>query len=218
MIVMKRIFILLALCLPALSLLSQKITDLVQQDTMVYVYKLNYEQMRFVIKNKTVTDTDFLFTKKFKEYPRSKFTRDTLPDGCYLAAYITGNQVTYQMELRTPFVLPTIVFTDEVVVYLTDKKSKEIIRNAKIEVDGKPIPYDPSTGGFTIEKKAIDKERMQRNEVFIRISYEAEVYAFQFHYNDNPPQPKPKNYYDNYYAELNSPGYLILDKPKYNKN
>jgi hypothetical protein len=72
---------------------AQKITELIQQDTMIHVYKLNDEQVKFALREYTIRDSDFLFTKPFREYPIKKYKTDTLPVGNFLIASITNNIV-----------------------------------------------------------------------------------------------------------------------------
>ena len=182
---------------------------------MTYVFKLNYEQSKFILKENTVRDTDFLFTKKFKEYPRSKFREDTLPDGNYIIATITNEQINYTYVYHVPFVFASRVTQEEVYFFLQKKKDQALIKDAKLELYGKQIPYDPGIGGFSVFKKGLPQEEINRGHVFMKVSYEGETYVYRFSLN-NYDDPKPaKNYYNNYNTELNSPGYLILDKPKY---
>lgn len=209
---------LIALCLGlALSLPSraQKITQLITQDTITYVYKLDYAQSKYVLKHRTIHDTSFLFTRKFKEYARNKFKTDTLPNGNYISATITDHQVNYTYTVVTPFVMSTKVLKDEVFIFLFDKKSKALIKNAKLELDAKPIPYDPGCGGYSFRKKDFDQNKIDHGNVFLKVSYDAEVYAFQFSLSNYPERKDIPDYYNNTQAELNSPGYLILDKPLY---
>lgn len=209
---------LIALCLGlALSLPSraQKITQLITQDTITYVYKLDYAQSKYVLKHRTIHDTSFLFTRKFKEYARNKFKTDTLPNGNYISATITDHQVNYTYTVVTPFVMSTKVLKDEVFIFLFDKKSKALIKNAKLELDAKPIPYDPGCGGYSFRKKDFDQNKINHGNVFLKVSYDAEVYAFQFSLSNYPERKDIPDYYNNTQAELNSPGYLILDKPLY---
>ena len=161
---------LIALCLGlALSLPSpaQKITQLITQDTITYVYKLDYGQSKYVLKHRTIHDTSFLFTRKFKEYARNKFKTDTLPNGNYISATITDHQVNYTYTVVTPFVMSTKVLKDEVFIFLFDKKSKALIKNAKLELDAKPIPYDPGCSGYSVMKKDFDQQKIDRGNVFL---------------------------------------------------
>lgn len=209
---------LLALCLVlalSISAQSQKISQLILQDTITYVYKLDYAQSKYVLKHRTIHDTSFLFTRKFKEYPLNKFKTDTLPYGNYISAVITDHRVNYTYTVITPFNMSTKVLKDEVFIFLFDKKSKALIKNAKIELDGKPIPYDAGCGGYSFMKKDFDQQKIDRGNAFLKVSYDAEVYAFQFSLSNQPETKHSADYYNNTQAELNSPGYLILDKPLY---
>lgn len=194
---------------------AQKLKDIITQDTITYVYKLNFEQTKFVLKEQGVRDTDFLFTKKYKEYPRNKFKEDTLPDGNYIVANITNDRVNYSYLFHVPFLFTTRVTKDEVYIYLQQKKNRALIQEAKLELNGTSIAYDPGIGGYSFSKKILNMVDVNRGQVFLKVAYDAETYVFRFslmNYDD----PKPAtNYYDNYNTELNSPGYLILDKPKY---
>ena len=212
---MKKHLILLILLFSGIRAVTQKISQLITQDTITYVYKLDYAQSKYVLKNRTIQDTSFLFTRKFKEYARNKFKTDTLPNGNYIIANITDHQVNYTYTVITPFIMSTKVLKDEVFIFLFDKKNKALIKNAKIELDGKPLPYDPGCGGYSFFKKEFDQQRINRGNVFLKVSYDAEVYAFQFSLNNQPDAKPSPDYYNNTRAELNSPGYLILDKPLY---
>lgn len=194
---------------------AQKISDLIQSDTMVHVYKLNYEQAKYILKEKKIVDTNFLFTKKYKEFAITKYKNDTLPDGNFLIAKIYDNTIYYEYYYKTPFLIYPKVINDDVILFFSDKKNKKPLQNAKVEIDGVDIKYDAGYGGYSFNKKNINVEKLNKNEIFLKISYQGEIYIYQYQINERPKQKTQDNYYNNRYAELNSPGYLLLDKPIY---
>ena len=213
---MKRIVVVLAMLLVfVVDIYAQKLAELKNYDTMVHVYKLNYEQTKYVLKDGFVRDTSFLFTKKFREYPSSVFKNDTLPEGHFVVATIIDQKITYNYFYRTPFYITPKVIDDDVILYLNTKKDKRLIKEAKLEIDGKPIKYDAGYGGFSFPKKSILKENLLNNKVLLKVSFEGEIYVFKYSFQDGGKPAEEPNYYNNTYAELNSPGYLILDKPMY---
>jgi protocatechuate 3,4-dioxygenase beta subunit len=197
------------------SVQAQKLAELKNYDTMVHVYKLNYEQTKYVLKDGFVRDTSFLFTKKFREYPSSVFKNDTLPEGHFVVATIIDQKISYNYFYRTPFYITPKVIDEDVILYLNTKKDKRLIKEAKLEIDGKPIKYDAGYGGFSFPKKSILKENLLNNKVLLKVSFEGEIYVFKYSFQDGAKPAEEPNYYNNPYAELNSPGYLILDKPMY---
>ena len=109
---MKQIVVVLAMLLVIVfDTNAQKLSELKNYDTMVHVYKLNYEQTKYVLKDGFVRDTSFLFTKKFREYPSSVFKNDTLPEGHFVVATIIDQKITYNYFYRTPFyITPKVEF------------------------------------------------------------------------------------------------------------
>ncbi|MCC7030450.1 MAG: carboxypeptidase regulatory-like domain-containing protein [Chitinophagaceae bacterium] len=194
---------------------AQKITDLIHADTMVYVYKLDYEQAKFILKSNAIPDTNFLFTKKFREYPAIKYKADTLPEGNYLIARIFDKTIYYEYFYRMPLQIIPKVINEEVILFFSDKKTKKPVQNAKVEIDGMPVKYDPGFGGYSFLKKAINKDKLMKGEIFVKISYMGEVYIYQYQISEGSKPVAATNYYNNRSAELNSPGYLLLDKPYY---
>lgn len=213
---MKQIVIVLAMLLVIVfDTNAQKLSELKNYDTMVHVYKLNYEQTKYVLKDGFVRDTSFLFTKKFREYPSSLFKNDTLPEGHFVVATIIDQKITYNYFFRTPFYITPKVIDDDVILYLNTKKDKRLIKEAKLEIDGKVVKYDAGYGGFSFPKKSILKENLLNNKVLLKVSFEGEIYVFKYSFQDGGKPAEEPNYYNNTYAELNSPGYLILEKPMY---
>lgn len=212
---MKKILALLFCLSSVLAGRSQKITDLITHDTIVYVYKLDFEQSKFILQQKKIVDTPFLFTRKFKEYPKRTYKPDTLPSGNYLIATITDNTVNYISEVRTPFVVANKVLNEDIVLFFRDKANGKTIKNIQVYLGTAPILFDAGTGGFTFSKKQFQEETKRSKEVTLKISYEAESYAFRLNLTDNPEQASNTNYYDGISGDISSPGYLILDKPKY---
>lgn len=204
-----------AVFLFAVNGFTQKIPELKFYDTMVHVFKLNYDQMKFVLTNGRVTDTSYLYTKKFRMYPKDNFRPDSLPDGHFVASSVFANRITYQYIVHQPFVVTSKTSQNDIVLYLRSKKGNKCIRNVKLELDGKPIPYDAGTGGFTVLKSNLNKELLKANMSFLRISYEGEIYVQKFQFSEGQPQAKKEDYYSSYQSRFVSPGYLILDKPMY---
>lgn len=194
---------------------AQKITELIQQDTMIHVYKLNDEQVKFALRAYTIRDSDFLFTKPFREYPIKKYKADTLPVGNFLIANITNNIINYSYVYKTPFVITPKVIEDDVILYFSLTKSKKLIQDAKLDLDGTEILYDPGYGGYSFPKKIIADKNKTHKDCFIRIAYADEVYVFRCEINIAEKETPPENYYDNRNAVLNSPGYILFDKPIY---
>ena len=213
---MKRIILFFALLHSVVFVSNaQKLLEFKNYDTMVHVYKLNFEQTKYLLKDGYIRDTSFLFTKQFRAYPRNLYKTDTLPEGHFLIATINDNQISYSYFFKTPFFITPKVIDEDVILYLNTKKDKRLIKDAKIEIDGKIVKYDPGYGGFGFNKKSINKESLRENKVFLKISYEGEIYVFKYSIQEGGKPAETPNYYNNTYAELNSPGYIILDKPLY---
>jgi protocatechuate 3,4-dioxygenase beta subunit len=213
---MRRLFASLFFLLGCISFCAaQKITEQIQADTMVHVYKLDYEQAKFILRSKSIPDTAFLFTKKFREYSANQYKADTLPEGNYLIARIFDKTIYYEYFYRMPLQIIPRVIGDEVILFFSDKKTKKSIQNAKVEIDGKPVKYDPGSGGYSFLKNIVNQDKLAQGEIFIKISFLGEVYIYQYQITEGGKPEVENNYYDQRRTELNSPGYLLLDKPLY---
>ncbi len=204
-------FILLA----SIAASAQQLKELIQQDTLVHVYKLNYEQSRMILKNKSIPDTSFLLTKKFRDYSLNRFRNDTLPEGNFLIARIYGETIYYEYYYNTPLSIQSKVINDEVILFLSDKKTNKPVQTARVEIEGLAVKYDAGTGGYTFLKKNIDREKLQKREVFVKISFQGEIYIYQYSIAEGSKPGKNPDYYSDRSAYLQSPGYLLLDKPMY---
>jgi protocatechuate 3,4-dioxygenase beta subunit len=107
------------------------------------------------------------------------------------------------------------VIDDDVILYLYTRKDKRLIKEAKLELDSKQIKYDAGYGGYSISKKSINRELLLSNKLMLKVSFEGEIYVFNYSFQDGGKPYVAPNYYNNTYSELNSPGYLITDKPLY---
>ena len=194
---------------------AQKLLDFKNYDTLVHVYKLNFEQTKYLLKDGYVRDTSLLFTNQFKQYSRNSYKTDSLPEGHFLIATVNDNLISYSYFFKTPFFISPKVIDEDVIIYLSLKKDKQLIKETKIEIDGKLVKYDPGYGGFSFPKKSISKEALRENSVFLKISYEGEVYVFKYSIQEGGKITETPNYYNNTHVELNSPGYIVLDKPIY---
>ncbi len=213
---MKRIILFFTLLFSLFcNLNAQKLLDFKNYDTLVHVYKLNYEQTKYLLKDGYIRDTSLLFTNQFKQYSRNFYKTDSLPEGHFLIAQVNDNLVSYSYFFKTPFFISPKVIDEDVVIYLSLKKDKQLIKDAEIEIDGNHVKYDAGYGGFSFPKKSINKEALRENRVFLKISYKDEVYVFKYTIQEGAKPTETPNYYNNTDAELNSPGYVILDKPMY---
>ncbi len=213
---MKQVLLLfIVLIVSPILVKAQKLTELKNYDTVVHVYKLNYEQTKYVLKDGFVRDTSFLFTKKFRTYPRNVYKQDTLPEGHFVIATINDNKVSYSYFYKTPFLISSKVIDDDVILYLYTRKDKRLIKEAKLELDNKLIKYDAGYGGYSISKKSINRELLLSNKLMLKVSFEGEIYVFKYSFQDGGKPYEEPNYYNNTNSELNSPGYLITDKPMY---
>ena len=195
--------------------IAQKISELKFYDTMVHVFKLNYDQTKFVLTNGKVTDTSYLYTKKFRLYPKDRFRADTLPYGHFVTASIFANRITYQYVAHQPFELITRSSENEIVFYFRDKKNEKRLLKAKVELDGMPLVYDPGVGGYSILKKNINRSLVKEGKSFLKVSYDGEIYAHTFDFKDGSKPAKESDYYSSSQSHFVSPGYMILDKPIY---
>jgi hypothetical protein len=102
---MKRIFLFFALLLSVVFVSNaQKLLEFKNDDTMVHVYKLNFEQTKYLLKDGYIRDTSFLFTKQFRAYPKNLYKTDTLPEGHFLIATINeGNHYILTSNNRLLF-------------------------------------------------------------------------------------------------------------------
>ena len=106
------------------NLNAQKLLDFKNYDTLVHVYKLNFEQTKYLLKDGYIRDTSLLFTNQFKQYSRNFYKTDSLPEGHFLIAQINDNLVSYSYFFKTPFFISPKVIDEDVVIYLSLKKDK----------------------------------------------------------------------------------------------
>ena len=202
---------LLLLFLSTNSVKAQKINALINYDTMTYVYKLDYEHMKSILEAGTVLDANKLYTNKFREYPKTKFKTDTLPYGHFIIANINDNLVHYSFYTSMPFLITTKVIDNDIIIFLRDKKNKKLLKDAKLTLQNKPINYDAGYGGYAIDKKEIDIKQLK---ILLKISYSGEIYSHTFSLTQGSKPVVSDNPYE-HRGTYSSPGYILLDKPKY---
>lgn len=153
--------------------------------------------------------------RNFLEPILTLYKNDTLPEGHFVVATINDQKVSYAYFYKTPFFITPKVIDEDVILYLNTKKDKRLIKEAKLEIDGKVVKYDAGYGGFSFPKKSIQHDALRNQNVYLKVSFEGEIYVFKYSFQDGGKPAETPNYYNNTYVELHSPGYLILDKPMY---
>lgn len=207
--------ILCCFILCALQVNAQKLTSLIPYDTLSYVYKLDEQQIKFVLTHSTIPDTPFLFTHKFSTFPRSTFKADSLPAGYFIIAHVDDQKVFYTLQYKIPFTIQPKLIQQDVVIFLSNTSTKTLIKQADISINGTKIAYDPGYGGYSFPKDLIKQEDIDKQKVFVKIVYNKEVYMLRYYATTtneikqtNQPYPDRNEIYP-------SPGYLIFDKPMY---
>ncbi|MBL7766084.1 MAG: carboxypeptidase regulatory-like domain-containing protein [Chitinophagaceae bacterium] len=211
---MKRSVLLLFAILAYGMMTAQKLSELKTYDTMTYIYKLDAEQVRFILQSNTIYDTSILFTRKPQLIPRSVYKDDTLGWGNFIIATIYEHDVSYRYLFKTPLSITPKTIGNDVILFLSLKKEKTLVKYAKLFLDGKEIKYDPGYGGYSFPASLPDKERLRKNQVLLRIQYGGETYYMHYNYSPGytPSEPRNNPFTGN---QAVSPGYFLLDKPLY---
>lgn len=194
---------------------SQKLTDFISYDTMMYVYKLDKEQTNYMVKKGVIEDTSLLFTHLFKTYPRNRFKDDTLPNGNFIVASISQTMINYRYVYKSSFNIKSKVIGDDVIVFLSDKKTEANIEKAFIEIDGLKAPFNDGYGGYVFDRRKINSDRMRKNQVFISVSLGEEYCSMRYFFNEGYRAPKDASRFNDPYYKGVSEGYMITDKPMY---
>ena len=206
----KALLVLLS-CL-AMQAQAQKLQDLKAYDTMNYVYKLDKAQTDFIIHQSNIPDTSSLFKNVWKRYPRSLFKEDTLLEGNYILATIDREWVTYTYINRSNLNVRTKVIDETVIVFLSDKKSGQIIEKAHVEIDGQTLAFDEGYGGYSFNRNKINPDKLRKNKVYLTFSYQDNYSCLLYSYSQGFRQPQvSSNPYNGGFSE----GYFITDKPVY---
>ncbi|MBK7764331.1 MAG: carboxypeptidase regulatory-like domain-containing protein [Bacteroidetes bacterium] len=203
------------LCIIAsISTHAQKLSDLISQDTMMYVFKLNKTQTDYIIRKQKIEDIIFLFGNIWKSYPIKVYKNDTLPFGNYICASINKELITYTYVHRTGLSVKSKVIGNTIIIFIGDQKNGKNIEKAKVEIDGKNVAFDEGFGGYAFEKNSVNKTRLAKNEVYLTFSYGEEYTAMLYNFAAGYRAPAQGGMY-NAYAGGISEGYFITDKPVY---
>lgn len=191
---------------------SQKIKDSRNYDTLTHIYKVNREQFKFIIQKNGIYDTAYLFTNSYKDYSTNTFQSDSLPDGCYIAATVNDCDVRYKLIQNIPFNIQSKIINKDAILYLYDKKTKQLINNAKLRIDNLDAPFEDGYGGYSFLYNNLDQKKVAESSIFVEINYLGQSYfvLYIFHKGYESPPSNP--------SYINNPisfGYLILDKPIY---
>lgn len=194
---------------------SQKLTEFISYDTMTYVYKLDKEQTNYMLKKGGIEDTSFLFTHLFKSYPRNRYKDDTLPNGNFIITTISQNMINYRYVYKSSFDTKSKVIGEDVILFLSDKKTQANIEKAMVEIDGVKAPFNDGYGGYVFDRHNVNSDRLHKNQVFIRISLGEEYCSMRYNFNEGYRAPKDNSRTNNPYYKGISEGYMITDKPLY---
>ncbi|GBL34919.1 hypothetical protein EMGBS15_05140 [Filimonas sp.] len=205
--------LLLILLLPFNHVSAQKLTDFVSYDTLTYVYKLDSKQTAFILGRSNIEDTSILFTHLYKTYPRSTYKDDTLPNGNFIIASVTREQINYRYFYKSSFQLKSRVIEGDVVVFVNDKKTRMNIEQATVEIDGIPVAFNEGYGGYSFDKSKINKERLRSNQIFLQVKVGDEFCLMRYNFNEGY-RAKPEKNYSQQTSGI-SEGYIITDKPVY---
>jgi hypothetical protein len=116
--------------------------------------------------------------RNFLEPILTLYKNDTLPEGHFVVATINDQKVSYAYFYKTPFFITPKVIDEDVILYLNTKKDKRLIKEAKLEIDGKVVKYDAGYGGFSFPKKSIQHDALRNQNVYLKVSFEREIYVF----------------------------------------
>lgn len=214
---MKRLILALLAGFCNLLLQAQRILTPYQADTMIQIFKLNSEQANYVNQQNPFRDTNWLYTQPFKSMASKKFKQDELPPGNYLKLKTERFNIYCEWFQVLPFRVHYAEMKQEIIWYILNRKAPyEPVRNIRVTINGKNIPYQTGTGGFTLSKSTIQQFGLPLNSQLI-IHCGAETY-----YLKTLTGLPAKKVYDakSYFPVSNhhraqSGGYLISNKPVY---
>lgn len=202
----------------------------------ILLYKLNAEQVKFLLENPDKKDTQILYTqlagkvhtdsiiplckKPVDSFPikpfynKNKYDKnvhlfhiwDITENGYYLEVTVNYFQVQYRLIENPLFQASVYTIGNETFVFAEDTAGIPVY-NAKITLDTNICLFDSSIGGYKIKnKKLYGLLKIERNGIFT------------FHELKNPEikNNTDKIPADKYkYGKLNYQGYLVTNKPRY---
>jgi hypothetical protein len=194
---------------------SQTLKQGIAKDTNFYYYGLDANQLAYIKKVGSVTDTNYLFTKLVKTFNK-EFTsiKDSLPFGSFIQVSIIENKIYYHLHTNAPFVFNYKKIDKDIFIYLkqeniNDPNNKPIIANAIVKCDNVQLPYDSGYGGYVFPAKFFETKETVKN---LSINYQNKDYLFILSkINDDKPNTRrvPKRF------DRSIHGYMITDKPLY---
>ncbi len=192
---------------------AQKLRDLVKYDTLTYVYKLDNEQLAYLYKKQRVPDSVWFFTHKIDSANRFTFNKDSLGDGNFILANIIGHKLKVEVVTHYPFEYAVKYIQEERLLFLNDKETKRDITNARVWLNNRSSKYDNGFGAYALNTVEVKKGQADSNK-YLHINLKGEDYYLLINEN-KVSQPYDYGKGRSRSSTSVSPGYMVLNKPKY---
>ncbi|HXC05188.1 MAG TPA: hypothetical protein VNZ86_10585, partial [Bacteroidia bacterium] len=132
---------------------QHKHKGLLKGSAYTYIYRLTTgEAEKLQVQPQTKIDSTYFHTLFDSVIASSTYTH-TPPPGYYLFVASDGLDFRYQLINTTALEVHILNNGRDFAVRVTDKNTEEIVKDARLTLSGKPVPYDPSTGSYTLPGK-----------------------------------------------------------------
>ena len=206
---MKNAILLLMFSLISYLSVAQKLEQRINRDTATYVFELNKNQLINIFENNTIKDTTWFFEKMFKEQTTVKFEQNKLPFGSYIIANVYEGIISYHLFVQAPFDIKTKLIKDDFIFFLQNKKDKQVLKTAKMQLGNVEIPYDSGYGGYAIKYEKLNENIKQ----LISIYTNEKTFVIKPLSVAKQETVKTPSYKSNVSA-----GFCVTDKPVYKLN
>lgn len=194
---------------------SQKLLDFKPFDTTAYIFKLDHDQVDFIVKRNMIPDTNYLFTHLHKKAALNSNYAVNLPHGNYIVASIYGSSITYQYIYSFSFDIRHKVIGEQVIIFLKDKKTHENLSTAKVSIDQLDVPFDEGFGGYAFDRKQVDQNLLATNRVLLHITLGEEYQVLHYNFVRGYQPPRIRGRVRASHQQFTASGYLVMDKPVY---
>jgi Bacterial Alpha-2-macroglobulin MG10 domain/Alpha-2-macroglobulin family len=210
---MKTYIITSLLLLITIATQAQHLEQMIARDTNTTIFELDKYQLHRIVETNTIADTNWYYSHLIKKIHADSFQENKLPAGNYMITNFINSAVHYRLLQIIPYDITSSYIKKDVVLFITDKKTKALCKDAIITINNIAVPYDSGYGGYAIDKNKLLLTRNKTNPYRVDIRYQNKDY-----YLISSLQNQQKSYLSNAYNSNLSAGYLVMNKPVYKPN
>jgi hypothetical protein len=191
---------LLMLC-ASLALFTQVSAQLQTHSPFVFIYRLHASDIKLFQKNQNSQKHMMrLLHTKVDSFPYRGEYKKQLPNGYYLLAYTTNNNVQISLHLKTSFSAEIKNRNASNVLVLFDTKTGKSLTGLKVFLKKDQLNYDAENGGFLLPGKR------SKGEVFVVDNTDTAYFELERKLNKKPYNTNEHGTWE---------GYIAFSKPRY---